>query len=138
MRTQVGTSKAPKRFPAVGKRKTAIARIYLQPGDGKILINAREFLQYFGREALRYIALRPFEVTSTMGKFNVDANIMGGGPAGQADAFKYAAAKALLATNGEYRKLLRTAGLLTRDARIVERKKYGRRGARRRPQYSKR
>ena len=139
MRTQVSAAKAgPKRFPAVGKRKTAIARIFLQSGAGKILVNTREFPQYFGREALRYVALRPFEVTSTNGQFDVTAQIAGGGPAGQADAFKYAVAKALVSMNGDYRKPLRAAGLLTRDARIVERKKYGRRGARKRPQYSKR
>lgn len=138
MRTQVASHKAPKRFPAIGKRKTAIASIFLEPGEGKITVNEREFGQYFGREALRYIALRPFEVTGTAGKFNVMASISGGGPAGQADAFKYATAKALLAASADYRKPLRTAGLLTRDARIVERKKYGHRGARRRPQYSKR
>lgn len=138
MRTQVATSKAPKRFPAIGKRKTAIAQIFLQSGPGKILVNEREFPNYFGREAHRFIAMRSFEVTGTIGKFDVVAKITGGGPSGQADAFKSATAKALLATNPEFRKPLRTAGLLTRDARIVERKKYGRRGARRRPQYSKR
>jgi small subunit ribosomal protein S9 len=131
-------AKAPKRITTVGKRKTSIARIYLSAGDGKIQINEREFNSYFGRESLRYVASQAFEVTGTTGKFNVDANIYGGGPAGQADAFKCGVAKALLQTNPDFRKVLRTAGLLTRDARIVERKKYGRRGARRRPQYSKR
>ena len=140
MRTQVTTAskKTPKRFAAVGKRKTAIARIFLEPGTGKILVNNREFLQYFGREALRYIALRPFEVTAMKDKFDVEANIMGGGPLGQADSLKHALAKALLAYNADFRKPLRAAGLVTRDARIGETKKYARRGARRRSQYSNR
>ncbi len=131
-------AKAPKRIATVGKRKTAIARIFLSPGEGKIIVNTREFPDYFGREALRYIALQAFQVTGTMEKFNVVAKIYGGGPAGQADALKGAIAKALLQVSAEYRKPLKAAGLLTRDARIVERKKYGRRGARKRPQFSKR
>ena len=131
-------ARAPKRFAAIGKRKTAIARIFLSPGEGKIVVNTREFPDYFGREALQYIALQPFQVTGTTGKFDVAAKIYGGGPAGQADALKCAIAKALLQVSVEHRKSLKTAGLLTRDARIVERKKYGRRGARKRPQYSKR
>ena len=134
----MATVKAPKRVLSVGKRKTSIARIYLLPGEGKLLVNEREFSQYFGREALRYIVLQPFEVTGTTGKYDIVANLSGGGPASQADALKHAIAKALLQVNVEFRRPLRTAGLLTRDARIVERKKYGRRGARKRPQYSKR
>lgn len=134
----MATVKAPKRFFSVGKRKTSIARIALLPGEGKLVVNDREFPQYFGREALRYIVLQPFEVTGTTGKYDIVANISGGGPASQADALKHAIAKVLLQVNVEFRRPLRTAGLLTRDARIVERKKYGRRGARKRPQYSKR
>ena len=131
-------AKTPKRFSTTGKRKTSIARIYLVPGEGKILVNEREFPQYIGREALRYIVLQPFEATGTTGKYNIVANLIGGGPASQADALKHAIAKALLQVNVEFRRPLRNAGLLTRDARIVERKKYGRHGARKRPQYSKR
>ncbi len=132
------TAKAPKRFQAIGKRKTAIARVWMVPGEGKITVNDREMNQYFGQEALRYLIAQPLETTGTTGKFDVSASIAGGGPAGQADALKYAISKALLAVNTDYRKPLRKAGFLTRDSRIVERKKYGRRGARRRPQYSKR
>ncbi len=127
-----------KRITAIGKRKTSIARIFMIPGEGRILVNTREFPEYFGREALRFIVQKPFDVTGSAGKFDIDANIAGGGPAGQADALKSAIAKGLLQANADYRKPLKTAGLLTRDARIVERKKYGHRGARRRPQYSKR
>lgn len=130
--------KLPKKFAAVGKRKTSIARIWLFPGAGKIAVNGRELPEYFGRETLRFIIHQPFEITGTSGKFDIEANLAGGGPTGQAEALKYAIAKALLGINTDYRKPLRKAGLLTRDARIVERKKYGRRGARRRPQYSKR
>ena len=131
-------AKPPKKFTAIGKRKSSIARIWLAPGEGKILVNGYDFPTYFGRETLRFIIHQPFEVTGTAGKFDIEANIAGGGPSGQADALKHAIARALLAVNTDYRKPLRRAGLLTRDARIVERKKYGRRGARRRPQYSKR
>ncbi len=131
-------AKGPKRFNAVGKRKTSIARVFILPGAGKIIINTRAFNDYFGREALRYIVLQPFTTTGTTGLFDVNATIEGGGPSGQADALKSAIAKALLASNEEYKKPLRGAGLLTRDSRIVERKKYGHRGARRRSQYSKR
>lgn len=131
-------AKAPKRNLIIGKRKTAIARIFINPGSGKILVNEKDFPEYFGREALRFVVQQPFDVTNTVGKFDVVAKILGGGPAGQADALKYAIAKGLLQSNAEFRKPLKVAGLLTRDSRIVERKKYGRRGARRRSQYSKR
>jgi len=134
----MAVSKAPKRFITVGKRKASIARIFLISGEGKILVNEREFPVYFGRESLRYVVQQPFEVTGTAGKYDITANIIGGGPAGQADALKYAIAKALVLMNPELRKPLKNAGLLTRDSRVVERKKYGRRGARRRSQYSKR
>ncbi len=132
------SGKGPKKFTAIGKRKTFIARVFLIPGEGKIVVNTREFDQYFGREALRYIVLQPLQVTNMLGKYDVSAKLVGGGPSGQADALKSAISKALLATNPDFKKPLRVAGLLTRDARIVERKKYGHRGARRRPQYSKR
>lgn len=131
-------AKAPKPFATVGKRKTSIARIFLVPGAGKILVNEREMPIYFGRESLRFIIHQPFEATGSAGKYDVAARIVGGGPAGQADALKHAIAKALVLMNPDFRKPLRNAGLLTRDSRIVERKKYGCRGARRRPQYSKR
>ncbi len=129
---------APKKIPTIGKRKTSIARIYMKPGQGTIQVNDRAFPDYFGREAHRYLVMQPLDVTGTTGQYDVEASIFGGGPAGQADALKYAIAKSLLRANPEFRKSLKNAGLLTRDSRIVERKKYGRRGARRRSQYSKR
>ncbi len=132
------SARAPKRFEAIGKRKSAIAHVFLSSGEGKIHINEREFENYFGRQSLRYIVHQPFEVTKTTGKYNVMANLIGGGPAGQADALKHGIAKALKLADPAFKSLLRNAGLLTRDSRVVERKKYGRRGARRRPQYSKR
>jgi len=131
-------AKLPKRFAAVGKRKTSIAQIWLKPGEGKFSINGLELLQYFGREALRFIIHQPLEITGTTGKFDIEAKLKGGGMSGQAAALKHAISKALLEVNADYRKPLRRAGLLTRDAREVERKKYGHRGARKRPQYSKR
>jgi len=134
----MATARAPKKQALVGKRKTAIARIFLNAGSGRIQVNEKDFPVYFGREALRFVVQQPFDVTGTAGKYDVEANIMGAGPAGQADALKYAIAKALLKSNAEFRKPLKVAGLLTRDSRIVERKKYGKRGARRRSQYSKR
>ncbi len=131
-------AKLPKRFTAVGKRKTSIARIWLKPGEGKFSINGLELLQYFGREALRFIIHQPLEITGNTGKFDIEAKLTGGGMSGQAAALKHAISRALLEVNADYRKPLRRAGLLTRDAREVERKKYGHRGARKRPQYSKR
>ncbi|MBI4374673.1 MAG: 30S ribosomal protein S9 [Deltaproteobacteria bacterium] len=131
-------TKAPTRFASIGKRKTSIARIWLKPGEGKIEINGRPSDNYFGREAYRVVIHQPFEVTGTVGKFDVSANLLGGGLTGQSDALRHAISRALLAVNADYRKPLRRAGYLTRDSREVERKKYGHRGARRRPQYSKR
>ncbi len=135
---RIVTPKAVKSFDTTGKRKNAIARVILKAGKGVITVNGREFQNYFGREALRFIVNQPLEVTATQGQYDISANIFGGGPAGQAAALKHAISKALLETNPELRKPLRGAGLLTRDSREVERKKYGRRGARRRSQYSKR
>ncbi len=125
-------------FYGTGKRKRSIARVYMEPGDGTITVNNREEADYFGREALRFLVRLPFEVTGTKDQFNIKANIAGGGLSAQADALKYGVAKALLKVNQDYRKPLKNAGFLTRDARIVERKHYGRRGARRSPQFSKR
>lgn len=125
-------------FYGTGKRKRAIARVYMEPGDGTITINKRDEITYFGREALRFLVRLPFEVTGTKDQFNIMANISGGGVSAQADALKYGVAKALLKVNQDYRKPLKNAGFLTRDARIVERKHYGKRGARRSPQFSKR
>ena len=125
-------------FYGTGKRKAAIARVYMEPGEGKMMINKRPEDEYFGREALRYLVRQPFDVTGTLDQFNIKANIVGGGVSAQADALKYGVAKALLQVNQDYRKPLKNAGFLKRDARIVERKHYGKRGARRSPQFSKR
>jgi small subunit ribosomal protein S9 len=126
------------RVMAVGKRKTAVARIILKPGSGKILVNGKAFEDYFKRPTLELIVNQPFKLTNTVGKYDVSANVCGGGLSGQADAIKYGIAKALLKVDEGLRTTLKQAGLLTRDARIVERKKYGKHKARRSHQYSKR
>lgn len=128
-----------KKFNGTGKRKSAAARVILCPGDGQFIINGREGLdKYFGRATSRMVILQPFEVTGNLGKFNVQATLTGGGPQGQAGALRHGISRALLAMNPDYRKPLRKAGFLTRDARVKERKKYGLRGARKATQYSKR
>ena len=128
-----------KKFNGTGKRKSSAARVTLVPGDGKFNINGREGLEsYFGRPTSRMVVLQPFEVTGNLGKFNVSATLTGGGPSGQAGALRHGISRALLAMNPDYRKPLRKAGFLTRDARVKERKKYGLRGARKATQYSKR
>lgn len=128
----------PTCFIATGKRKTSIARVRMLPGTGGIVVNKKAFEIYFGRSALQMIVQQPFKVTGTNGRFDIMANICGGGIAGQADALKHGIAKALLAMNPDYRKPLKKAGFLTRDSRIKERKKYGHKKARKRFQYSKR
>jgi small subunit ribosomal protein S9 len=125
-------------FCSTGKRKTSVARIRLCPGEGTITVNERPFQEYFPRPTLQMAVSRPFEVTGTAGKFDVAANVNGGGIAGQAGAVRHGIARALIAMNADLRKPLKTDGLLTRDAREKERRKVGRRKARRRPQYSKR
>jgi small subunit ribosomal protein S9 len=130
---------ANKRFYGTGKRKNAIARVYLIPGDGKFQLNDRTTLEaYFGRATARMIIHQPFEVTGNVGKFDVTAHLIGGGIAGQAEALRHGISRALLAMNPDYRKPLRKAGFLTRDSRVKERKKYGLRKARKASQYSKR
>ena len=123
---------------ATGKRKTSIARVRMFPGSGNITVNKLAYEKYFGRAALKMIIMQPFNITGTGGRFDIFANIAGGGPSGQADALKFGIAKALLSINPDYRKPLKKAGFLTRDSRIKERKKYGRKKARKRFQYSKR
>lgn len=125
-------------FISTGKRKTAIARVRMIPGTGNIVVNKKVYETYFGRQALQMIVQQPFKVTGTVGRFDIMANIGGGGLAGQADALKHGIARALLLMNPDYRKPLRKAGYLTRDPRIKERKKYGHKKARKRFQYSKR
>ncbi len=123
---------------ATGKRKTAIARVYVTPGSGRINVNGREFDEYFPVLALRAIAVQPLALTGKRQAVDVEVNVSGGGPAAQADSVKYGIAKALQIENPELRAALKRAGFLTRDARVKERKKYGRPGARKRFQFSKR
>lgn len=128
-----------KRFLGTGRRKTSVARVTLTPGSGKFIINREKDLdQYFGRATLRMIVQQPFEVTGNNGKFDVFALVAGGGMSGQAGALTHGIARALLSLNSDLRKPLRKNGFLTRDSRRKERKKYGRHGARRSTQFSKR
>ena len=124
-------------YYGTGRRKDAVARVRLVPGTGKVTINGREGTEYFGREALFNYAMTPFKVTDTAGHFDVIARINGGGVSGQAGALRHGISRALLEA-GDYRAELKRAGYLTRDARMVERKKYGLKKARKRPQFSKR
>jgi len=123
---------------ATGKRKTSIARVFVTPGSGRIFVNGREFEEYFPVLALRAAAVQPLVLTGKRQSVDVDVNVSGGGPASQADSLKYGIAKALQIDNPELRPMLKRAGYLTRDARVKERKKYGRPGARKRFQFSKR
>jgi small subunit ribosomal protein S9 len=126
------------RFWATGRRKTSVARVRLMVGEGKFHINDRSLEDYFGRETSRMVVHQPFEVTNTRNRFDVIANVHGGGIAAQAQALRHGISRALLVADGEHRLPLKKAGFLTRDSREVERKKYGRHKARKRPQYSKR
>ena len=124
---------------ARGRRKTAVARVYLTEGAGNIVINGRPFEDYFKEETLRYVVLQPYTVTETLGKFDTKITIVGGGTKGQAEAVRLGIARALCEIDKEaYRSVLKAAGFLTRDSREVERKKPGQPGARRRFQFSKR
>jgi small subunit ribosomal protein S9 len=125
-------------FHAVGRRKTAVARVYLRPGSGKFLVNGLDTKEYFGRLSLELILKSPLVVTETGEKFDVLANVTGGGKAGQAGALKMALGRVLCKADGTLRPAVKAIGALTRDSREVERKKYGRHKARRRPQFSKR
>ncbi len=126
------------RYYATGKRKNSIARVWMMPGSGKVTINDRPMEQYFGRDVLKMIIRQPFEVTGTLDKFDVLVSVLGGGNSGQAGAIRHGISKALLAVDAESRGKLRKEGLLTRDPRAKERKKYGQKGARARFQFSKR
>ncbi|MCS6947064.1 MAG: 30S ribosomal protein S9 [Steroidobacteraceae bacterium] len=123
---------------ATGRRKTATARVFLKPGSGKITVNGRPLEQFFGRKTGQMIVMQPLEVTNLVGRFDVTANVRGGGTTGQAGAIRHGLTRALIAHDESLRKPLRAAGFVTRDAREVERKKVGRRKARRGTQYSKR
>jgi small subunit ribosomal protein S9 len=125
-------------FTATGRRKTSTARVRMIPGTGNMIVNKKVYEEYFGRPTARILVQSPFKVTGTVGRFDITAIINGGGIAGQADALKHGIARALLSMNPDYRKPLKKAGLLTRDSRTKERKKYGHKKARKRFQYSKR
>ena len=123
---------------ALGRRKTAVARVYVNTGKGNITINGKELNSYFVEETLQFIVKQPLEVTGTLAEFDIKVNLDGGGIKGQAEALRLGIARALCAINAEYRPALKAAGFLTRDSREVERKKPGQPGARRRFQFSKR
>ncbi len=125
-------------YYGTGRRKTAIARVYLRPGSGDFKVNGREFEEYFVTPSQRVAAKQPSASTETGGTFNVLANVSGGGVDGQADAVKLGIARALMQFNAEFRKKLKAEGMVTRDSRGKERKKYGQKGARKRFQFSKR
>jgi len=126
------------RFYGTGRRKSSVARVYITPGSGKITINKKDIEEYFGLDTLKVIVKQPFEVTGTEGKYDVQVNVYGGGFTGQAGAIRHGIARALNEANSDYRPALKKAGYLTRDSRMKERKKYGLKGARRAPQFSKR
>lgn len=125
-------------FWGTGKRKSSVARVRLVRGEGEIVINERTLADYFGRETSRMVVNQPFEVTSTLGQYHALVNVYGGGVAAQAVAIRHGITRALLQVDPELRPVLKKAGFITRDSREVERKKYGRHKARKRPQYSKR
>ena len=122
----------------IGRRKTAIARIYMQPGNGDIKVNSRDYKVHFPTLPLQYIVNQAFEITNTKGKFDVSVNVEGGGIKGQAEAVRLAISRALVKTDAESKPALKAEGLLTRDPRMVERKKPGQKKARKRFQFSKR
>ena len=126
------------RFYGTGRRKSSVARVYLTPGTGKITVNKRDIDEYFGLETLKVVVRQPLVATDTVGKFDILVNVHGGGYTGQAGAIRHGVARALLQADEEYRPILKTAGFLTRDPRMKERKKYGLKAARRAPQFSKR
>jgi small subunit ribosomal protein S9 len=125
-------------YYGTGRRKTSTARVYLRAGGGGFLINRKAFDTYFPNETLRMIIRQPLQLTETVSKFDVLINVRGGGPAGQAGAIRHGITRALLEYNADLRPTLKKAGLITRDPRIKERKKYGQKGARKRFQFSKR
>lgn len=126
------------RYYGTGRRKSSVARVYLLPGTGKVTINKRDMDDYFGLETLKLIVRQPLLLTDTQDKFDVLVNVRGGGFTGQAGAIRHGISRALLQADADYRPALKKAGFLTRDPRMKERKKYGLKGARRAPQFSKR
>ena len=125
-------------FYGTGKRKSSVARVWLKPGAGRIVVNNKTLDEYFGRETSKMVVRQPLELTENIGKFDVFVNVCGGGDSGQAGAIKHGITKALLEADPEQRAELKKAGFITRDSRVKERKKYGRRAARARFQFSKR
>jgi small subunit ribosomal protein S9 len=125
-------------YYGTGRRKTAVARVYLRPGAGKITVNRRDFDEYFPSQVLKMVIRQPLLLTETADKFDIHVNVNGGGSTGQAGAIRHGISRALLEYNGELRPRLKAAGFLTRDPRKVERKKYGQPKARKRFQFSKR
>jgi len=125
-------------YYGTGRRKTSTARVYLRPGGGNFQVNRKTFESYFPNETLRMIIRQPLQLTETANKFDVMVNVAGGGPSGQAGAIRHGITRALIEYNGDLRPTLKQAGLITRDPRIKERKKYGQKGARKRFQFSKR
>jgi small subunit ribosomal protein S9 len=123
---------------ATGRRKESIARVRMKPGSGEFSVNDRTLDEYFGRETSKMILKQPLEIVEQLGKVDIDINVSGGGLSGQAGAIRHGISRALIKLNPDYRPPLKKAGFLTRDARAVERKKYGRPGARKRFQFSKR
>ena len=126
------------RYQGTGRRKSSVARVYLTPGKGDITVNGKTLDEYLPLETLRMVVRAPLEVTETLGQYDVNMNVYGGGHAGQAGAMRHGIARALLEVVDDYRPKLKAAGFLTRDSRAKERKKYGLKAARRAPQFSKR
>jgi len=129
---------ATAKYYGTGRRKSSVARVYITPGTGKVTINKRDMDEYFGLETLKIIVKQPLELTGLAAKFDVKANVVGGGFTGQAGAIRHGITRALLEADAELRPALKKAGYLTRDPRMKERKKYGLKKARRAPQFSKR
>ncbi len=125
-------------YQGTGRRKTSVARVYLTPGKGNIVVNGKTLDEYLPLETLRMIVRSPLELTETLGQFDVNINVYGGGYAGQAGAMRHGVTRALMEASADYRPALKAAGFVTRDPRAKERKKYGLKGARRAPQFSKR
>ncbi len=123
---------------AIGRRKTSVARVYIKPGTGTVTINHRDLKNYFGTAALQYKVLQPFALTNSVDQYDVKVNVEGGGITGQAEAIRMAISRCLVSINSENRPMLKPEGLLTRDPRMVERKKFGQKKARKRFQFSKR
>ena len=129
---------AKAKYYGTGRRKSSVARVYLVPGTGKVTINKRDMDEYFGLDTLKLIVRQPLALTETADKYDVITTVRGGGFTGQAGAIRHGISRALLEVDGDFRPVLKKAGFLTRDPRMKERKKYGLKGARRAPQFSKR